>query len=206
MGVTIGYAGAPVPRPRHQITWSTPAGTLVAIEPREAEIVRHAAALAAAYNDPHNAPLLGHTARIDEPEVVDSYLALIADGGYSFMVFSGGALVADGDLRHVAGGAAELAFLVTEVANQGQGIGTKVATMLHAFAFTALALDRVYASIVPHNVASRRVFAKLGHAVDDGPAARAYADEPDDVVTRVERAAFVQSHAAAMAEIQITMR
>jgi RimJ/RimL family protein N-acetyltransferase len=191
-----------VQRARYQITW----GPLVAIEPTDAEIVRHAPALMAAYNDPHNAPLLGHTEAMTEADVIDSYRALVADGGYSFMVFADGALVADGDLRHLdaARGTAELAFLVTEPANQGRGLGTRFATMLHAFAFTELGLHRVYASVVPDNAASLRVFAKLGHAVDDSPAARAYADEPTDVVTAVDRARFTQ--AVGPVAIEITLR
>jgi len=40
----------------------------------------------------------------------------------------------------------------------------------------------VYASLVPHNTASRRVFEKLGASLDDGDEARAYADEPGDIV------------------------
>jgi RimJ/RimL family protein N-acetyltransferase len=196
---------APVP-PRYQLSWSTPGGLLRAIEPRVDEIVRHAPELTAAYNDPHNAPLLGHTEPLDEDEVVEHYLALADDGGHGFLVLRDGLLVADGDLRHVAGGAAELAFLVAAVSAQGQGLGTRVAMMLHAFAFGPLGLDRVYASVLPDNIASRRVFDKLGYAVDDSPAGRAYADEPSDLVMVVERPAFTRSHAAALAEIEIAAR
>jgi RimJ/RimL family protein N-acetyltransferase len=191
-----------VPRARFQITW----GSLVAVEPRDDEIVRHAAALMAAYNDPHNAPLLGHTEAMTEADVIDSYRALIADGGHSFMVFREGALVADGDLRHIQHGAAELAFLVTEPAHQGRGLGTQLATMLHAFAFAELGLARVYASVVPTNAASLRVFAKLGHVIDDGPAARAFADEPTDVVSVVDRAGFAHAVGDALAAIAIRER
>ncbi|HET9626020.1 MAG TPA: GNAT family N-acetyltransferase [Kofleriaceae bacterium] len=195
-------------RARYQITWDTPAGRLIAREPYDDEIVRHAPALMAAYNDPHNAPLLGHTEAMTEAEVIESYRALVADGGYSFMVFRDGALVADGDLRHVdpERRAAELAFLVTAVSNQGQGLGTRFATMLHAFAFAELGLERVYASVIPDNVASRRVFAKLGHVVDDGADARAYADEPSDVVSVVDRARFAAAAGPALAAIAITRR
>ncbi|HEY0195260.1 MAG TPA: hypothetical protein VGC42_29295, partial [Kofleriaceae bacterium] len=84
-------------RPRHRMTWTTPAGALIALEPHASEIAQHAPALAAAYNDPHNARLLGHTEDLSEPEVIDSYLQMFADGGYSFLVFFGGALIADGD-------------------------------------------------------------------------------------------------------------
>ncbi len=192
--------------PRYRIAWSTPAGELVAIEPRPEEVAHHAAALAAAYNDPRNAPLLGHTEAMTEDDVIEHYAAVADGGGHNFLVLRDGALVADADLRHVAGGAAEFAFLVAAVTAQGQGLGTRIATMIHAFGFALLGLDRIYASIVPGNVASRRVFDKLGYAVDASPAARAYADEPGDTTMVVERPAFERSHAAQMAEIRIGMR
>jgi RimJ/RimL family protein N-acetyltransferase len=192
--------------PRYRIAWSTPAGELVAIEPHPDELAHHAAALAAAYNDPHNAPLLGHTDAMTADDVIDHYASVAADGGRNFLVVRDGALVADADLRHVGGGAAEFAFLVTTVTAQGQGLGTRIATMIHAFGFALLGLDRIYASIVPGNVASRRVFDKLGYVVDDSPMARAYADEPGDITMALERTAFERSHVAQMAEIRIAMR
>ncbi len=194
-----------MPTPRFQIAWSTPAAHLVALEPDAGEVRRHAAVLAEAYNDPHNAPLLGHTDRLGERDVVAHYAGL-AEAGHGFLTFRDGALIGDADLRGVAGGCAEFAFLVAAVAEQGKGLGTRLATMIHAFAFRQLDLARVYASIVPANTASRRVFEKLGYVVDDDPAARAYADEPDDVVLRLDRPVFEHSHAIAMAEIQITVR
>ncbi len=50
------------------------------------------------------------------------------------------------------------------------------------------------------------MFEKLGHAVDASPAARAYADEPDDITMGIDRATFERSHAQAMAEIEIAVR
>jgi RimJ/RimL family protein N-acetyltransferase len=193
-------------QPLCQITWVTPAGRLVAIEPRPDEIVRSAELLAAAYNDPRNAPLLGHTEDVDPDDVVAHYDDVAAAGGHNFLVFAGGVLVADADLRKVGGGAAEFAFLVASPAAQGQGLGTRVATMVHAFGFGRLGLERIYASIIPGNAASRRVFEKLGYQVDAGPAARAYADDPGDITMGLDRAAFERSHAQAMAEIAIAVR
>jgi RimJ/RimL family protein N-acetyltransferase len=192
--------------PRYRITWSTPTGELVAVEPQVEELAKHAAALAAAYNDPHNAPLLGHTEAMTEDDVIDHYASVADDGGHNFLVLRDGALVADADLRHVGGGAAELAFMVAAVTAQGQGLGTRIAMMIHAFGFGRLGLDRIYVSIVPGNAASRRVFDKLGYAIDETPAARAYADEPGDITMVVERAAFERSHAAQMAGIHIAMQ
>jgi RimJ/RimL family protein N-acetyltransferase len=195
-----------VPRSRYQISWSTPRGFLCAIEPYPEEVERHAATLAAAYNDPQNAPLLGHTELLAERDVVAHYAQLADHRGHGFLVFRDDMLVADGDLRDVSDGAAELAFLVADPAAQGKGLGTQIATMFHAFAFGLLRLDRVYASIVPHNVASRRVFEKLGYRIETGPAALAHAEEDGDIVMVVDRPAFAQSHAQQLAAIHVAMR
>ena len=191
--------------PRTRIAWSTPSGALLAIEPLPDELARYAGALAAAYNDPHNAPLLGHTETIAERDVIAHYEALAARGDHAFLVLRGGELVGDGDLRGIRGGAAEFAFLVAAVADQGKGLGTRIAMMIHSFAFARLELTRVYASIVPDNTASRRVFEKLGYVVDDSPAARAYAD-PGDITMGITRATFERLYAPVMADIRIEMR
>jgi RimJ/RimL family protein N-acetyltransferase len=191
---------------RYRISWSTPAGQLLAIEPSRDEITAHAGALAEAYNDPHNAPLLGHTEPSTVRDVIGHYERLARRSGHGFLVLRDGALVGDADLRGLADGAAEFAFLVAAPAEQGKGLGTRLATMIHAFAFGELGLDRVYASIIPANTASRRVFEKLGYAIDTGAVARAYADDPDDVTMVIDRASFERSHAQAMAEIEISVR
>jgi RimJ/RimL family protein N-acetyltransferase len=194
-----------VPLPRHQISWSTPEAHLVALVPEPDEVRRHAAVLAEAYNDPENAPLLGHTDRLGERDVL-AHFAALAEAGHGFLAFRDGALVGDADLRAIRDGAAEFAFLVASVAHQGKGLGTQIAMMVHTFGFRELGLARIYASIVPDNKASRRVFEKLGYAIDDSPAARERAETPDDVTLVLERAGFEAAHANAMAEIQITMR
>jgi RimJ/RimL family protein N-acetyltransferase len=189
-----------------RITWPSDAGTLTAITARGQDLAGHAAALAVAYNDPHNAPLMGHTEPLTAADVIAHYDGVAEAGGHNFLVFRDAVLVGDADLRHVAGGAAEFAFMVAAVSAQGQGLGTRIATMIHAFGFQALGLERVYASVIPRNLASRRVFEKLGYALDDSPAARSYADEPGDVTLAIDRARFERSHALALAEIQIAMR
>src|SRR6185312_2245320 len=99
-------------------------------------------------------------------------------------------------------GAAEFAFMIGAPATQGKGLGTKFATMIYAFAFDQLQLATVYASVVPENVASKRVFEKLGCTIDDSAAARAYADEPGDLVMAIDRATFHRHNAAALAHIR----
>jgi RimJ/RimL family protein N-acetyltransferase len=191
---------------RYRIEWSTPAGDLVAIEPRGEEVTAHADELAAAYNDPRNATLLGHSEPIDADEVVEHYESMAEDGARAFLLYRDGALAGDGDLRKLGDGGAEFAFLVASPSAQGKGLGTRFALMIHAFAFHTLGLRRVYASIVPDNVASRRVFEKLGYALDESPEAARYADEPGDLVMAIDRERFETLHAEALGAIRIAKR
>jgi RimJ/RimL family protein N-acetyltransferase len=190
----------------HRIDWTTNVGRLVALEPEPSEVDAHAAALAAGYNDPANAALMGHTAAIAPDEVAESYEAMRDEGARLFLVFLDDALVGDADLRGLADGAAEFAFMIAAPGQQGKGLGTKLATMISAFGFHALGLHTIYASVVPHNTASRRVFEKLGYVQDDSPAARAFADEPGDLVFAIDRANFERVNAAALAEIRVSER
>jgi RimJ/RimL family protein N-acetyltransferase len=191
--------------PGYRIDWSTPHGELMAYEPRLDEVVEHVRVLAVAYNDPHNAPLLGHTQVLAESEVLDHYESLLGQEAHPFLLFADGALAGDGDIRGIADGAGEFAFMIAAPSAQGKGLGTRFATMLHVFAFTHLPIDRLYASIVPANTASRRVFDKLGYTVDDSVAAREYADD-GDVAMVIDKATFTRQHAAEMAQIRIAMR
>lgn len=189
-----------------RITWQTAAGLLVALEPTPSELRAHARALSDGYNHPANAALMGHTQPITPEEVVDSYAEAIAGGMRAFLLLVDGELAGDGDLRNLRGDAAEFAFMVASPAAQGRGLGTRFATMIHAFGFSQLALARVYASVVPHNRASRRVFEKLGYVEDDSPAAREFADEPGDVTLALDRDTFLRAHAAPLAGISIASR
>ena len=78
--------------------------------------------------------------------------------------------------------------------------------MLHAFAFGALRLQRVYASNIPTNHASQRLFQKLGYQRDDAPAARAYMDQPDDITLSLARERFYVLHGAQAAQVQLATR
>jgi RimJ/RimL family protein N-acetyltransferase len=193
-------------RVRYHIEWQTPAGALVALEPILGEVEPVAARLAAAYNDPRNAPLLGHTAELSPADVLDHYRAMAEGGARSFLLYRDGALAGDGDLRGIADGAAEFAFLIADPAAQGRGLGTRFAIMIHALAFGPLALERIYASVIPANTGSRRVFEKLGYTLDEGAQARAYADDEGDLVLSIDRAAFARAHGAAAADVHIQPR
>lgn len=189
-----------------RIDWQTDAGALAAIEPTPDEVRIRATELAVAYNEPKNAELMGHTASFSADDVIDHYADMAEDGARQFLLLIDGALAGDADLRGLDGGAAEFAFMIGAPAAQGKGLGTRFALMVHVFAFDTLGLATVYASVAPQNVASRRVFEKLGYAVDASPAARAYADEPEDVVLSIDRATFQRANAAAVQAIRIAPR
>lgn len=185
-----------------RITW----GDLEAIEPTPAEVAAVAARLAVAYSHPQNAALLGHDRDLDAGDVLDHYADSAADGARQFLLRAGGELAGDADLRGIDAGTAEFAFLIGEPAAQGRGLGTRFAIMIHAFGFATLGLHTIYASVVPANTASLRVFAKLGHTPDDSPRARHHADEPGDLTLSIGRATFERRHAGALAAIAITPR
>ena len=196
---------------RARLSWHVGGHALLAVEPSVGELADHAPALAAAYNDPANATLLGHVDELTQSDVIESYADLADDGARQFLLFVDGALAGDADLRGLDGdGAAEFAFLIGQPRAQGQGLGTRFALMIHAFGFApapaGLGLERIYASVVPANAASLREFAKLGYHEDATPAGRAWADEPGDVVLVIDRATFAARHPEAQAEIVLGHR
>ena len=188
-----------------RIDWTTDPGQLSAVEATPELVEQHAAALADGYNHPRNALLMGHTDPIDADEVIEHYADMIAEGARAFLLFRDGALDGDGDLRGFDAGAAEFAFMIGAPDAQGKGLGTRYAQMIHAFGFQHAGLERIYASIVPHNTASRRVFDKLGYVLDESPAARHFADEPGDIVMAIDRATFERVNAAAIAQFRFAV-
>lgn len=187
---------------RARLEWQLPDGLLAIAEPTSEDVRASTRVLAAAYNEPHNRSMMGHD-EMTEDDVVEHFAQLKADGARAFLFFLDGGLVGDGDLRGIANGAGELAIMIAERGAQGRGLGTRFAMMLHAFAFRVLRLDRVYVGIVPANVASRRLFEKLGYRDDASAAARSYADADDDRMMSIERGAFEAMHGATLDRIAI---
>jgi RimJ/RimL family protein N-acetyltransferase len=205
-------SGAEIAEPLWAIEWSDEAGGLSAVEPAPEEIRVASPLLASYYNDEHNRRMLDHQALLSTEDVVACYADLRRAGGRPLLLHRAGTLMGDADVRRIetrAGAArktGELAIMMGARAAQGRGLGTRYAIMLHAFAFQVLAIDRAYVSIIPGNVASRRLFDKLGYAVDDSPAARAFIDEASDVTMSVERAGFEARWRAELASLRITRR
>ena len=187
---------------RYSIEWDE----LSALEVTPQEVSQHAAALSAAYNDPANAPLMGHKEPISPDDVIATYAQGIKKGMRAFLLFRNGELVGDADLRGIKAGRAEFAFMIAMPSAQGKGLGTRFALMVHDFGFRELELRRIYASVSPQNAASLRVFEKLGYIVDKSPAARAYAEDPADITLALEREAFERDQASSLAQIRIGAR
>jgi len=179
---------------------------LRAVEPTRPEIAKAAPRLASFYNDPHNRQMLAHEEDLSAPDVVAHYGALQDEGAHAFFLELDGRLVGDADLRHIDRGRAELAILVGDRAVQGRGLGTRFGVMVHAFAFRALGLRRVYASIIPANAPSLRLFEKLGYERDDSPEARRTIDAPDDVTLSLAAERFHALHTALVAAVTIAPR
>jgi RimJ/RimL family protein N-acetyltransferase len=179
---------------------------LRACEPTRAQVAAAAPRLAAFYNDPHNRAMLAHAADLSVADVVAHYRRLAGDGARAFLLELDGRLVGDADIRGIDRGRGEVAMLVGERAQQGRGLGTRFGVMVHAFAFRALGLKRMYASIIPANAASLRLFAKLGYERDDSPAARRTIDAPDDVTLSLAAERFEGLHGALAAEALIAPR
>jgi len=180
-------------------------GALRVSEPTAADVAAVAPRLAAFYNEPHNKRLLANTVDLTAADVAEFHAQVRADGGRTLLLWRDDQLMGDADFRHVDPGAgtAEFAILIGDRGAQGQGLGTRFATMAHALAFAALPLARVYVSIVAGNEASLRLFHKLGYERDDSPAARAGADEASDVTLSVAPAAFRAACGNALAAISL---
>lgn len=181
-------------------------GKLVAFEPTEAEVLVAAPMLAIFNNDRHNSAMLTNTQEMTATEIVESYEFLRKNNGRPFLLEQEGVLMGDADFRNVSGGTAEFAILIGSRAQQSRGLGTRYAAMMHVAAFRVLGLERVFASIVPTNLASRRMVEKLGYQLDQSCFARSFAEEKDDIVMSIDWSRFELANAELMGEVTIIER
>jgi RimJ/RimL family protein N-acetyltransferase len=188
------------------LEWSTPVGVLRVIEPTDEEVAHYAPALAAFYNDPHNSAMMANTQALSTEDVADHFAAIRREGGRALLLFVDGELMGDADLRHVEPDCAEFAFMIGARTAQGRGLGTRLGLMVNAFALHTLGIDRIYASVLPHNHASLRAFEKMGFTFDDRPAARRYAENESDVTLSIGRAEFDLRNPDVVAELKIEAR
>ena len=179
---------------------------LRAFEPTLPEILAAAPLLAAFYNDRHNSAMLTNTSEMSAGDVVESLQSLRAAGGRPFLLEQDGELMGDADFRHVAGAEAEFAILIGPRGQQSRGLGTRYAAMMHVAALRVLGFERIYATVIPANIASRRMLEKLGYQVDQSPRAVSFADAEDDVAMSIDRAQFERVHAELLTQAVITLR
>jgi RimJ/RimL family protein N-acetyltransferase len=179
---------------------------LRAREPTRKEIVEAAPRLARFYRDPHNRAMLAQEEDQSADDVVAHYRALAKEGARAFFLEVDGKLVGDADLRSLTRQRAEVAILIGDRSMQGRGLGTRFGIMLHAFAFGTLRLRRTYASIIPANEGSLRLFEKLGYEGDSTPVARRFADEATDLTLSLASTRFQHLHGPAAARVHVTKR
>lgn len=126
-------------------------------------------------------------------------------GDHPFLLERDGELMGDADFRKVHGREAEFAILIGQRVQQSRGLGTRYAEMLHVAALRVFRLERVYATIIPTNIASRRMLEKLGYQVDRSPRAISFADAEDDIAMSIDLAQFERAHADLLAQAVITV-
>src|SRR6185312_1092479 len=187
--------------------WEVTCGALRAFEPTADELAAAAPVLAAAYGEPHNSRMMGQApAAFTAADAIEHVARLRSARGRPFLLQRDGRLAGDADFRNVHDDAGEFAILIADPAAQGQGLGTRFARMLHAFAFDVLGLRRVYVAVIPENAASRRLFEKLGYRTDVSAVARRYADEPTDLTLSLAREDVRDSPDVGAAAIRICRR
>jgi RimJ/RimL family protein N-acetyltransferase len=177
---------------------------LRAVEPTRPEIAKAAARLASFYNDPHNREMLAHDEDLSARDVIAHYGALEKEGAHAFFLELDGRLVGDADLRNVNRQRAEIAILIGDRSVQGRGLGTRFGIMIHAVAFGPMKLRRTYASIIPSNAGSLRLFEKLGYRQDDTPIARRFADDPTDVTLSLDSDRFRDLHGSVAMRVRVS--
>jgi len=107
---------------------------------------------------------------------------------------------------NVEGAEAEFAILVGPRVQQSRGLGTRFAAMLHAAALQVMGFERIYATVIPQNIASRRMLEKLGYQVDRSPRAASFADADDDIAMSVDRVQFERAQDDLLKQLVITAR
>ena len=176
-------------------------------EPDEAALLAAAPLLSRWYNEPRNRALLTNEQDHSPAEVVEHYRSMRGAGARTFLFYRDGVLAGDGDLRafavHDDGPEAEYALLVGEVGRQGRGLGTAFTRLVLHLSFGPLGLSRVFASVIPGNRGSLRMFEKLGFVVDLTPAGRRYAEGEADVCLRLGAAEFARLHGERLASARI---
>jgi RimJ/RimL family protein N-acetyltransferase len=195
---------------RAETLWSIEApgeqGKLLVFEPTEAEVLVAAPMLLLFNNDRHNSAMLTNTQEMTATEIVENYALLRTNNGRPFLLEREGVLMGDADFRNISGSTAEFGILIGSRTQQSRGLGTRYAAMMHVAAFRVLGLERVYSSIIPTNVASRRMVEKLGYQLDQSAFASSFAEQKDDIVMSIDWPRFELANAELLSEVTIAAR
>lgn len=183
------------------LSWTRDGRAYRAIEPDEALVREHVETLRDWYNLPANAQLMGNTVEMTADDVLEYWATVSERSARAFLLFVDDALAGDADLRHIERGRAEYAIMIGPLGLQGQGLGRTFSAMVHAFAFRALRLERVYVELKPENVRVHRMDLRLGYAPDDSPHARSLAEDASAITMSLDRAAFERAQPEAMREV-----
>jgi len=175
-------------------------------EPQRAEVQAFAPLLAAFYNDRHNAAMMTNTRQFTADDVAAWYDASRAKGDRLFLLEQDGELIGDADFRDIEGAEAEFAILIGRRSQQNRGLGTRFAALMHVAALRVFGLARVYATVIPDNLPSRRVLEKLGYRLDACPEARRFAETDEELVMSLDLTEFEQSHADLFRRVRIASR
>jgi ribosomal-protein-alanine N-acetyltransferase len=195
-----------LPDTRWSIEAPSAQGWLHVFEPTMTEVMAVAPLLAAFYNDTHNSTMLTNTRELTVAEVVETFQSLRAAGDRPFLLEQDGTLIGDADFRNIDGSEAEFAILIGRRSQQSRGLGTRFAAMMHVAALRVLGFERVYATVIPTNIASRRMLEKLGYQVDQSPRAASFADAEDDIAMSIDWGQFERAHADLLTQVVITAR
>ncbi len=175
-------------------------------EPAVTEVLAAAPLLATFYNDSHNSAMMTNSRELTVADVVETFASLRATGEHPFLLERDGELMGDADFRKCEGAEAEFAIMIGQRAQQSRGLGTRYAAMMHVAALRVFKFERVYATIIPTNVASRRMLEKLGYEVDQSQRAASFADAIDDIAMSLDLVQFEREHADLLSEVVITAR
>ena len=196
----------PLRAERYALAWPQPDGLLQAVEPTPDEVRAAAPLLAGWYNEPVNRALLTNQTLLGAAEVAAHFDDLWAAGDRPLLLLRDSQLIGDCDLRHLEPDRAEYAILVGARELQARGLGSRFTAMVLALAFGPLGLSRVYASVVPENQGSLRMFEKLGFAVDGSPEARRYAEAPEEICLSLAAESLRAARPEVFAQVRISVR
>ena len=195
-----------MPQLRFVIEWQQPDGLFRAAEPTQDELRAAAPLLSSWYNEPVTKALLTNEHDLAADEVEAHFDGMWAAGDRPLLLWHDGALIGDCDLRHLEADRAEFAILVGARTLQAKGLGTRFTAMVLALAFGPLGLRRVYASVIPANRGSLRMFEKLGFVIDESAEARRYAEAADDVCLSLEAENFRAAQPDLFTQVRIEVR